>query len=277
MAAVTFMKSLLKIVLLVLLQGGATHAQAWPEPMAFGLPHSESAERVDHSVWQQLLTAYLSTDADAVSRFDYAAVNAADRALLQGYLDTLAATDPRQLNRDEQLAYWINLYNALTVAVVVDAWPVASIKRVRSPWLARGPWDDVLIEVAGQPLTLNDIEHRILRPVFRDNRIHYAVNCASLGCPDLATRVYEGALIDTQLDAAARKYVNHPRAVMLDEDGLRLSSIYKWYAADFGAGEAALREHIAGYARAELATALRDFRGDIRYDYDWAVNAPEAQ
>ncbi len=263
----------------------AQSARGWPEPLAFWATYAAAAdprtgalgEAVSHAGWQAVLDRYLVPSASGVTRFDYAALRGAGRADLQRYIDSLAATDPRQLGQAAAMAYWINLYNALTVAVVADDWPVTSIKRVRSRWLGRGPWDDELVAVAGQRLSLNDIEHGILRPVFRDNRIHYAVNCASLGCPNLAAKAYTGQGIGQQLDAAAGNFINHPRAVALDAAGLRLSSIYKWYADDFGSDERALFEHLAGFADAGLAARLRAYRGPVRYAYDWAVNAPEAE
>ena len=149
-----------------------------------------NAETIDHSAWQSLLTTYLSSHPSGVSRFDYAALkaNAEDAAKLVGYLAHLQAHDPRAYARAEQKAYWINFYNALTVQVVVNAYPVDSIRDIHESWIPlSGPWDDVHATVAGQELTLNNIEHGILRPIWGDNRIHYAANCASYGCPN---RVY---------------------------------------------------------------------------------------
>lgn len=233
-----------------------------------------SSIRVDHTEWQALLDQYVSRPGDGINRFAYAEVSAADRNRLQRYLDGLAAIDPLTLRRDEQFAYWVNMYNAVTVAVVLDHYPVRSIRRVRGGLLGLGPWNEELIVVQGQPLTLNDIEHRILRPLFADPRIHYAVNCASLGCPNLATEAYRPGELQRQLDAAARDFINHPRGVALDGSRLQLSSIYKWYAADFGADEVGLLEHLRRYAAAPLRDALDGVAGRIRYDYDWQLNEP---
>ena len=147
-----------------------------------------NAEQIDHSAWQRLLDVYLKTHPSGINRFDYAALkaDAKDTARLAGYLTALQALDPRHYARAEQKAYWLNFYNALTVQIVVDAYPVDSIRNIHQGWLPlSGPWNDVHTKVAGQPLTLNNIEHGILRPIWRDKRIHYAVNCASYGCPNL--------------------------------------------------------------------------------------------
>lgn len=237
-----------------------------------------NAEQVDHSAWQRLLDTYLTSHPSGINRFDYAALkaDAEDTARLAGYLSALQALDPRHYRRAEQKAYWINFYNALTVQVVVDAYPVDSIRAIHQGWLPlSGPWDDVHAKVAGQPLTLNNIEHGILRPIWRDNRIHYAVNCASYGCPNLSATAFTAANTETLLEAAARAYINHPRGVaFVDDDFLVLSSIYDWYAEDFGTGQTAVLSHLAQYAEPGLASRLRGFAGSIDYAYDWHLNQP---
>ena len=134
------------------------------------------------------------------------------------------------------MAYWINLYNALTVKVVLDAYPVDSIRDIHEG-VSRlpAPWGDVHTNVAGQDLTLDQIEHGILRPIWRDERIHYAVNCAAYGCPHLLETAFTAANTESLLDAGARDYVNNPRGVdVVDDDFIVISSIYEWYAEDFG-------------------------------------------
>lgn len=246
------------------------------EPWSLWVAADESSSAtVDHAEWQQLLNAYVSRDSeDGINRFAYAAVTPADRSVLRSYIDRLAAIDPRNYARAEQLAYWVNLYNALTVQVVLDHYPVKSIRKINGGLLGTGPWDDPLIEVAGESLSLNDIEHRILRPIWRDPRIHYVVNCASLGCPDLAAEAYSAATMEARMDAAARAYINHPRGVDLDGGRMTLSSIYNWYDSDFGAGREGLLAHLSEYAEAPLAAKLGQFTGRIGYDYDWRLNEP---
>lgn len=230
---------------------------------------------IDHSPWQGLLDAYLDTrHPSGVHRFAYAAVRGADRAVLRDYLGALQALDPRRYSRPEQEAYWINLYNALTVDLVLAHYPVKSIREIGGGWLVRGPWDDAIAKVAGRALTLNDIEHGILRPIWRDPRIHYAVNCASIGCPNLAGRAYTRENLERLLEEGAGDYVNHPRGAAWREEGLRASSIYDWYQEDFGATRAGVVGHLLRYARPELALRLRGYAGPIDYDYDWSLNEP---
>lgn len=238
----------------------------------------QSTALVDHSTWQSLLNTYLKQHVSGVNRFDYASLKASthDISALNAYLDDLQAIDPRSYTRIEQKAYWINFYNALTVKVVVDEYPVDSIKEIHESWIPRsGPWGDVHAKVAGRYLTLDNIEHGILRPIWKDDRIHYAVNCASIGCPNLATQAYTAANLDSLLDAGARAYVNHPRGVdIVDDDFIVLSSIYDWWVFDFGNSEEGVIAHLLKYADADLAAQLKDFSGAIDYEYDWNLNQP---
>ena len=236
-----------------------------------------NAAVIDHSAWQSILDTYLTSHPSGINRFDYAALkaNAEDAARLADYLTSLQELDPRHYSRQEQQAYWINFYNALTVRVVADAYPVDSIRDIYQGWLPLGPWDDVHAEVAGMPLTLNNIEHGILRPIWRDPRIHYAVNCASHGCPNLSPTVYTAANTEALLEAGARAYINHPRGVsFVDDDFLLISSIYEWYVEDFGGTEKTVIDHLMQYAEEALAARLKTFSGSIDYEYDWNLNTP---
>ena len=262
----------------LLLLASALAVQAEEDFAAFWNQRDDSSEQqVDHSPWQAILDRYLQADhPSGVHRFDYASLQESpeDFAALDDYLGQLQALDPRRLSAAEQMAYWINFYNALTVQVVAAAYPVDSIREIHESWLDFGPWDEVQANVAGQELTLNDIEHRILRPIWKDPRIHYAVNCASYGCPNLAPQAYATANLEELLEQGARDYVNHPRGVALADGDLLLSSIYDWYQEDFGGSEASLIEHLLKYAEQDLAASLRGFDGGFDYEYDWSLNEP---
>ncbi|MDJ0926377.1 MAG: DUF547 domain-containing protein [Gammaproteobacteria bacterium] len=237
---------------------------------------ANSTVAVDHAPWQAFLDKYLDSNHESgINRVAYADVSDADRSELQAYLQALTSIDPRELNRDEQLAYWINLYNAATVEVILEHYPVKSIRKIYGGLLGLGPWNREILVIADQDLSLNDVEHRILRPIWQDPRIHYSVNCASIGCPNLLAQAYTADQADSQMTAAARAYVNHPRGAMFDDrDRLQVSSIYDWYQVDFGANEQELLEHLASYAEPELAARLRAYDGRLRYDYDWNLNEP---
>ena len=235
-----------------------------------------SVERIDHTAWQDILDAYVAPDSSGVNLIDYEglAASAEDAAKLTGYLDYLQGFDPRRYSRAEQMAYWINLYNALTVKVVLDGYPVDTIRDIHEGMVPyTGPWDDVHARVAGEDLTLNHMEHGILRPIWQDQRIHYAVNCAAYGCPHLLETVFTADNTETLLEAGARDYVNNPRGVdVVDEDFIVISSIYDWYTEDFGNTEESVVEHLIEYADDELAVFLEGFEGAIEYDYDWSLN-----
>ena len=249
--------------------GAAPKADLWD---FWNVSDESSTQSVDHGRWQAFLDDYLRISSDGINRLAYRSVSASDRAKLGEYLDSLSSLDPRDYNRAEQLAYWINLYNALTVEVVLRHPKKGSILRMGKGLFSIGPWDDPLLTIAGEPLTLNDIEHRVLRPIWQDRRIHYAVNCASIGCPNLATTAYTASNVETLLDAGEAAYINHPRGVRFDDRGrLQLSELYKWYAGDFAADEPALVRYLAEH-HTTMGSELVAYTGRIRYDYDWALN-----
>ncbi|MEW6682885.1 MAG: DUF547 domain-containing protein [Nitrospirota bacterium] len=268
----------LTVLLQVLLWGGTSHsapqAERWP---LWDTSQPESTTRVDHAAWDRFLGSYVVADhPSGINRVRYADVTAADRKALKTYLAQLQAIKVRGLNRAEQKAYWINLYNALTVDVMLDHYPVASIMEVNiSPGLlSRGPWGKKLVTVEGQELALDDIEHRILRPIWKDPRAHYAVNCASLGCPNLQPKAFTADNTDALLDQAARAYVNHPRGVTVKDGKVMVSSIYIWFQSDFGGDDAGLLTHLRRYADEGLRRQLDGATRISDHSYDWKLNSP---
>jgi hypothetical protein len=220
---------------------------------------------VDHSAWNGFLASYVAPGSDGVNRVNYRAAKGA-QGTLKSYIASLEATDPTTLTRDAAMAYWINLYNAKTVDVILDNYPVQSIRDIGGGIFSRGPWDDKVSTVNGRALSLNDIEHGILRPIWRDARIHYAVNCASIGCPNLRTSAFTAASLNSDLDQAAREYITHPRGAQVTANGLVVSSIFEWYKSDFGGNDAGVIAHLAQYGGPTGASRIYDDR------YDWALN-----
>lgn len=243
----------------------------WPRWEA----HDASSDaRIDHSAWQAFLEKYVTVVEGGADLLAYDAVTAQDHAALKTYLATLSETEISSYSRDAQMAYWINLYNALTVDTVLSAMPVESIRDIDiSPgWFSSGPWGAELIEVEGVALSLNDVEHRILRPIWADPRIHYAVNCASIGCPDLATQAYTADNLEAQLDADARDFVNDPRGVTIDGERIIVSKIYDWFIEDFGSSEAGILLHLAKYANDDLRIRIQAIGSISAVEYDWSLN-----
>lgn len=232
---------------------------------------------IDFAAWDDLLQRFLTPSAAGINLFRYGAVAAADRAILDGMVAKLAALPISTYSRARQLAYWINLYNALTVKVVLDNSRdglAASILDIDiSPgFFSNGPWDKKLLRIEGEAISLNDIEHRILRPLWRDPRIHYALNCASLGCPNLGATAYRAKGMEARLDAAARAFINHPRGVRFENGDLVVSSIYDWFIEDFGGGNAGVLTHLKRYAAPALAEELTRHGRLDRSSYDWRLN-----
>ena len=230
---------------------------------------------IDHSDWDAFLSSYVVVGKDGINRVSYGKVSKADTAKLTAYVRKLARTSIRKYTREEQRAYWINLYNAATVKVVLDAYPVDSIMKISlgGGLFSKGPWKKELLAIEEQKVSLDDIEHRILRPIWKDPRTHYAVNCASLSCPNLQPKAYTPANMEQLLDAGARAYVNHPRAVSFDAKGrLVVSSIYVWFQSDFGGDDAGVIKHLTQYAEPALAKKLAGVEKIGSDAYDWTLN-----
>ncbi len=257
----------------LLLFGGVSLllASAQANDINFSYYSGEVKTPVDHSAWALFLNKYTATNADGINLMDYGAVTAEDRAQLEAYIASLEAIDPTRLGGDEAFAYWVNLYNAVTVKVVLDHYPVASIRDIRTGFRA-GPWRRKLVKVDGVMLSLDDIEHGILRAYWNEPRVHYAVNCAAMGCPNLARKPYNGASLDSDLDAAARNYINSPRGVVIERGRLTLSAIYRWYRSDFGRSDADILAALRQYAAPELRATLSQYRKIDSYAYDWSLN-----
>lgn len=249
----------------------APNAKLWPK---WQTHNANNTATIDHSAWGQFLTQYTQPVAGVV-RVQYSNVSTADKQLLTAYLEQLSKTRISSFNRPEQRAFWINTYNALTVKTVIDAYPVASIKDIKFGKLfGSGPWDKKLMTVEGTALSLNDIEHRILRPIWKDPRTHYAVNCASIGCPNLQTTPFSAQNTEQLLNKAAKNYINSPRGVTVGKK-LVVSAIYKWFREDFGNNEQAIIQHLRQYAAPTLKQSLNGVTKIDRYQYDWSLNVAQ--
>lgn len=233
------------------------------------------------AAYDDLLSRYVVMGDDGIVRVRYATwkQNVDDLARLQVVIAALSNIRPSTLDSSAAFAYWTNLYNTLTLRVVLKAYPVQSIKRIKSTGTGfdlkafSGPWRTKLVEIEGVRMSLDDIEHGTMRPTFRDPRVHYAVNCASIGCPNLLGRAWRPETLGVDLDAAARAYINHPRGVSIRRGrSLRVSSLYRWFKEDFGSSDAGVIEHLRKYAAGPLASQLEGFSRIGGTDYDWALN-----
>lgn len=271
---------ILTIHILILLGGLLPVATAYGAPAADLWPRWQKHDQdslivVDYIDWDLILHRYINTNhPSGINRFAYSRVSEKDHMALKGQLQKMQAVEVSSLNRSEQKAFWINLYNGLTIDIILDHYPVKSIRTINlSPGIfSKGPWGAKLLKIEGQELSLNDIEHRILRPIWGDNRVHYALNCASLGCPNLQPKAYTPQNLEQMLEKAARDYINHPRGVTFAINKLMVSSIYFWFQADFGDSEKGVIEHFKKYLSPENLKKLKTQEKNITHRYDWNLN-----
>lgn len=234
---------------------------------------------IDFSKFDNFLQEYVVTgSSDKINKVKYDKVSDKDRQSLKTFLDEMQAVKVSTLNKNMQMVYWINLYNATTINVILDNMPIKSIRDIGL--FGKGPWDKDLLVIEGEDVTLNDIEHRILRPIWRDNRLHYVLNCASLGCPNIQDKAFKADTIEKDLSSAAAEFIVPNRAFRIIQnsfpgkprESLHLSSLYKWYKSDFGFRNEHVIKSISGYMDDEYYNKIKDFDEVDSHFYDWGLN-----
>ena len=252
--------------------GGGTEAQqtAAPAEVAAAAATINSSEDAT-AAYADILSAYIE-NVDGINFFAYGKVTSADQAKLRAYVAYLETSGVEGLSRDEQMAFWYNLYNAKTIEVILENYPVESIRSIGS-LVNRGPWDKKNMTVTGfGEMSLNDIEHGTLRANWDEPRIHYAVNCASFGCPNLKATPWTAANLEADMEQAASDYINHPRGFRAENGKITASSIFNWYKVDFGDTDAGVLAHARKYAKGDLKTALDAATKINKFDYNWNLN-----
>lgn len=234
-------------------------------PAVWLFPPGVSAEPVDNSIYAGLLQKYVQN-----GNVDYMGFQS-EEASLDQYLSLLEKVDPMDLPRASRFAFYVNAYNAWTIKLILSKYPdIRSIKELGG--FFKSPWKRKLCRINGEIITLDDIEHNILRSQFRDPRVHFAVNCASLSCPPLRSEPYVGERLEMQLDDAAEKFINNPQRNRMEGTTLYLSRIFKWFPEDFGDD---VVDFILKYARGDFGDDIELNRDvlKIKYlDYDWSLN-----
>jgi hypothetical protein len=253
------MKKALLVLPLVLLAAGAARAATPP----------------DYAAWQSLLAKHY----DPARGMSYKALKANDATALKQLRGQMAQVDVQALSTKDQLAYWINLYNISVVGIVVDHYPVESIRDISTDPIVRlNVFKKPLVETKEGALSLDTIENVKIREGFKDPRIHFAINCAAESCPPIRPEPYTGARLDQQLDDQTRKFLTGPLGVRMKEDGgeleLRVTKIMDWFADDFerwGGGRVAfLRKHLPAAQQKRLDAAKEV---DLEFeDYSWKLN-----
>ncbi len=236
------------------------------------------AAAFDHGRFDAALDAFV----DARGRVDYAGLKRS--GALDPYLASLDAATPEAMPPAERLAFWINVYNAWTLRLILDHYPVRSIKRItpaRLPGLTlylpklNSPWEYRIVRAGGRRLTLNEVEHGILRKTFGEPRIHFALVCAARSCPKLRREAFTGARLDAQLDDQARDFLHDPAKNRIpDAPGLiRLSPIFRWFRRDFARDDRGLQAFLAPYFDGDVRNRLLRGAYRVRYlRYDWRLN-----
>ena len=240
-----------------------------------------SKKTIDYKPWAGFLKDNVHTNAEGINLVAYANVTPFDKKILSNFLRHISSIHIDTYNRREQEVYWINLYNALTIATVLKHYPIKSILDIKiSGWFEPGPWGAKLIKIEGIPVSLNDIEHRILRPIWNDQRLHYALNCASMSCPNLQKQPYTSKNLTKLLNTAATEYVNSNYGTEVKNDKLIVSSIYVWYKEDFGGTDDDVIDFLGIYAKPPLKDELIYIKKINGNRYNWALNlwtAPKKQ
>lgn len=236
----------------------ACHSQA---------PSKEGSVAPSHALFTNLLKVYVDSDGNV----HYKGFQK-DSLALQQYLNLLTQNPPdaNRWTKEEQLAYWINLYNAFTIKLVIDHYPIKSIKDIGSviqiPFV-NSPWDIRLIEIDNKKFDLNNIEHDILRKKFNEPRIHFAINCASFSCPKLRYEAFTADRLEKQLQEQTQIFINDPERNKISQDNAEVSKIFDWFTSDF-TKNGSLIEFLNKYAQ----SAINENAKISFMEYDWSLN-----
>ncbi len=237
--------------------------------------HQQAAQAADfnHSKFDKILKTYVDTE----GRVDYNGIAADSR--FNEYMKSLETAKADSLSQDGQLAFWINAYNAVTIDKVIKWKPKKSVRETFVPgvWTGTKFFTSREHTVAGQHLSQDDIEHEILRKRFQDPRIHFAIICASSGCPPLPQSAYTAENVQMRLEEETKEYLHSKRGLKIDyvENTIMLSKLFDWFAADFESKSGSVTNFIKPYLN-EKAMAFLDRMPKVSYiEYDWALNAKE--
>ncbi|MBS3761690.1 MAG: DUF547 domain-containing protein [Planctomycetes bacterium] len=236
---------------------------------------STKAPGIDHSPYSRVLDQHVED-----GWVDYEALKK-DPSDLLTYIGRLARAPMEKLGRDEKMATYINAYNAFTLKLITEYDPeIDSIKDIPGGLFSKKRWKDKRWNIGGEIYSLSQIEHKILRKEFEDPRIHFALNCASIGCPVLRGEPYTGEKLDKQLDAAARTYNQSPRGLRLNRKKgvIYVSQIYDWFKKDFLKESDSILDYVAQYAERDVARYIRRHKDKLKIkdiDYDWSLNGLE--
>ncbi|KTC65285.1 putative Ser/Thr protein kinase (plasmid) [Legionella adelaidensis] len=270
------MKKLVLIFIWLILLPGISSASflkdLWPK---WQVNDPLSKEIISHQEWQQFLDRCVVTNKEGINLINYPQLTAENRALLNNYITRMGTIDIKKYNRNEQLAFWLNLYNALTVQAVAEYYPITNILEINtSPGLfSIGPWGASLITIDNTRLSLDEIHNRIIRPIWNDPRTHYAISNGTIGGANLHKKAFIGNTIQQQLNEVARNYINSTRGAQVIEGKLVVSRIYEWFTADFGGTAEDTLLHLREFANEPLSSQLKHVSNISGYTYNWRLNS----
>jgi hypothetical protein len=217
---------------------------------------AQTTTKFDHAAWDQLLQKYV----DKTGNVDYTGLQK-NKSSLESYLKTLQQNVPTtSWSKSEQLAYWINVYNAFTIKLVIDNYPLKSIKDLHNG----KPWDVKWIKIGDKTYSLNNIENDIIRPKYKEPRIHFAVNCAAKSCPPLLNKAWTANNLETNLANQAEKFINSTKYNQISASAVKASRIFDWYKEDFG--------DLINYLNQFSSTKINNTAKITFVEYDWALN-----
>lgn len=229
-------------------------------------PHKENSIVPDHKIWDELLKKYVNDD----GFIDYKGIMS-EKVKFEKYLDLLSNNAPsNNWSENEKLAYWINVYNAFTVKLIVDNYPVESIKDLNptvSIPTVYTVWTKEWFKIGGEDFSLDRVEHKILRKDFNEPRIHFAINCASFSCPVLRPEAFKAEKIEKQLDEQTRSFINDPKRNRITKNKVEVSKIFSWFGDDFQKNQT-LVQFLNKYSKVKISESA-----DIDFmDYQWSLN-----
>ncbi len=267
------MKSIFSAAVLLLAVGTSTTVAGNPVYVGQRVRGTTAMSAVDHSTWNSLLQKYV--DNDGYVNYQSWHSSQSDRQALNQYLSRLSQGNPQLGDENAKLAFWINAYNAVTVQGILREYPTTSIRNHTAKLVGYNIWKDLQLYVAGQPYSLEAIEHQILRKT-GDGRIHFAIVCASIGCPRLLNQAYTPQDVQQQLEVNAKDFFCRPQNFRFDArtGNFQLSEIMNWYGSDFGNSQSAQLQAIAKWLPDNASrAAAQQGRGRISFlKYDWNLN-----
>jgi Protein of unknown function, DUF547 len=225
----------------------------------------DAQEHLKHTKWTALLQKYVKDD----GMLNYSGLKK-EESKLDDYLKVLSSNHPKaSWKKNDRLAFWINAYNAFTVKLIIKSYPVKSIKDLGgSIYKVNTPWDIKFIRIGNETYDLNNIEHGIIRKKFEEPRIHFAVNCASVSCPNLRNEAYVGNRLDKQLNEQAKSFINDKSKNVISGKKAQLSKIFRWFKGDFSKKDSNFIKFINSYSDIKITKSTI-----IEYlDYSWKLN-----